>query len=217
MIQAVIFDMDGVIIDSHAIALSLLCEAAAQYGVRLTEQQIQSWGSLSSRQFWTKVKNDYQLETDIDILRTSYDTEREIAKYAEIGLIDGILPVIQTCKSLSIGLALATSASRKRMQAVLELFDLEPFFDVVLCDEDVSKSKPDPEIFLKAARTLGVEPETCLVIEDSQNGIIAAKEANMTTVGYNGSPYTSEHLEPDYLVSDFTQLDIRKITTSILS
>jgi len=157
------------------------------------------------------VKKENDLEVDVETLRGSYDLEAEIEKYEEIGLIDGVYDVLRTCRAIGLKTALATSASKKRMTVVLDIFHLHELFDVTVCDDDVTKSKPDPEIFLKAADTLRVKPEDCVVFEDSQNGILAAKSANMATVGYDGSPYSPEELEPDRLISDFTKLDVRAL------
>jgi beta-phosphoglucomutase len=207
--RAVIFDMDGVIIDSHSVAARLLCESANSYGCNLTIEEIKRWGSLSSRQFWQKVKDQYKLTQNTEELILTYDVDREINLYKEIGLISGVRRLLDTLKENDIRTALATSASRKRMNAVLDNFHLGKLFDKCLCDEDVARSKPHPEIFLKAGIALSVRPEECIVIEDSENGKQAALCAGMKCVGYKGLKHVDEDMSGCHLLVDnFNELDI---------
>jgi beta-phosphoglucomutase-like phosphatase (HAD superfamily) len=146
LIEAVIFDMDGVIIGSHKVAYDLLTEAANKYGADITKNDIISWGSLSSRQFWKKMKDEYHLPDSVDFYISHYDRDEEISRYKSIGLISGIPELIKGLKLANIKIALATSASRYRMSAVIKIEDLKSNFDCFVCDEDVSESKPNPEI-----------------------------------------------------------------------
>lgn len=206
-VEAVIFDMDGVVIDSHSVAYSLLCNAARSFGCDLTIEEIKAWGSLSARQFWQRVKDDHGLPHDMNVLISSYDVDQEIAMYEEIGLIEGVKELLQHLKEHGFKTALATSASKKRMDAVLDQFELRSLFHQSVCDNEVNQSKPDPAIFLLAASKLGVSPDKCVVIEDSYNGMMAAKSAGMTCIGYKGLPHVSERLEDaDFLISHFNEL-----------
>lgn len=204
---AVIFDMDGVIIDSHSIAFDLLIETANQFGVTLSIDEIKTWGSLSSRQFWLIVKDKYCLPKSVEFYVNQYDDQEEVGRYNKLGPIIGIPELIKLLKLNNIKLALATSASKLRMNAVVDMFNLRDFFDCLLCDEDVIESKPNPQIFLKSAEYLGVTPELCVVVEDSTNGLIAAKRAGMKTVGYSGSDHVNEDLTiADIIISKFSDL-----------
>lgn len=206
-LKAVIFDMDGVIINSHSAAYQLLAEAANKIGCRVTAEEIKTWGSLSSRQFWNKVKNEYDLPYGIPFLIQSYDREKEIELYKKMEPIPGVVFLLNTLRSRGIRTALATSASKKRMSAVLEIFELTDKFEVCICDEDVKRSKPDPEIFIRAAEELNILQENCTVIEDSENGITAAKRAGMKSIGYDGLEIIDEDLsEADHIVSDIKDI-----------
>lgn len=212
MIKAVIFDMDGVIIDSHSIAPALLVNTANKFGCDLTENDIVTWGSLSSRQFWTKIKNDFNLSESLEYLINQYDDYEEVKLYAGLQPIKGVINFLKALKNKNIKIGLATSASRYRMESVIDLFKIESYFDTLTCDEDVNKSKPSPEIFLKTAEKLNVLPESCLVIEDSENGIIAANNAKMKSIGYKGLKHVNENLEKcDLLCYDFDKLQIENI------
>jgi haloacid dehalogenase superfamily, subfamily IA, variant 3 with third motif having DD or ED/haloacid dehalogenase superfamily, subfamily IA, variant 1 with third motif having Dx(3-4)D or Dx(3-4)E len=202
--EAVIFDMDGVLIDSHSIAIRLLCEAANRYGCSLTSDEIRTWGSLSSRQFWNKVKDDFQLPHELNELIQSYDVDREIELYKELELIPGVRDLLNDLRQRGIKTALATSASSKRMNAVLDIFKIRDRFDHCVCDDEVKASKPNPQIFLLAASKLRVDPSVCVVIEDSRNGLLAAKAAGMKCIGFKGLAHVHENMAgADLIVTDF--------------
>ncbi|MFC3769098.1 HAD-IA family hydrolase [Paenibacillus sp. GCM10012303] len=209
MIQAFLFDMDGVIIDSNSVAYELLSEAARSYDCSITADEIKSWGSLSSRQFWSIVKERYNLPHDLSTLIGSYNQDREIELYASMQPVPGVLPFLLECKEHGMKTALATSASRKRMDAVLDLFGLRDLFDVTVCDEEVAASKPDPQIFLLASDKLQINPRECIVIEDSRNGWLAAKQAGMKCLGFKGLSHVDEDMTgADLQFHQFQELSV---------
>lgn len=206
---AVIFDMDGVIIDSHSVAYNLLCATANAFGCPVAVDEVKSWGSLSSRQFWKKVKDDYGLPQDLSELMKSYDQDKENQMYKDMAPIKGVVQFLKQLQKNKIQTALATSATMKRMQAVMDLFELHPYFEAVVCDEEVTKSKPDPQIFLLASQKLSVKPNRCIVIEDSENGKVAAKSAGMKCIGFKGLPHVNENMDGcEMIITDFDDLKI---------
>jgi HAD superfamily hydrolase (TIGR01509 family) len=92
--------------------------------------------------------------------------------------------LLSELRAAGISLALSTSGSRKRMNAVIEMYDLAQWLDAAICGEDVPREKPEPDLFLAAASALSVAPAACLVVEDSAPGIAAARAAGMTVVGF---------------------------------
>ncbi len=207
MLEAVIFDMDGVIIDSHSVSRRLLVDAVRALGCNLSSETIGAWGSLSSRQFWLKVKERFDLSQDLSTLMDGYDAEKEIALYRTMSPIRGVVDLITAIRNEEIHTGLATSASERRMQAVLNIFDMHNLFDCTICDDDVSASKPDPEIYARISAELDAVPARCVAIEDSENGIVAAKRAGMRCVGYTGSLHIDEDLSgADLATGDFQQV-----------
>jgi len=182
--EAVIFDMDGVIIDSQAAANRALVEAAAKHGVRLAVSELEDLVGASAQQFWQYVKWRYALPEPIAYYAQSYDENSEIAGYDETLLSPGLDELWTELRSVGISLALTTSASRRRMNAVIEMYGLAQWLDVALCREDAAREKPEPDLFLAAAEALSVSPSACLVVEDSAPGIVAARAAGMTVVGF---------------------------------
>ena len=181
---AVIFDMDGVIIDSQAAANCALVEAAARHGVRLNVAELEDLVGASETQFWSYVKARYGLPEPVSFYAASYDENAEIASYDETLLAPGLYALFEELRTAGVQIALATSGSRKRMNAVIELYELAPWLDVALCREDLPPEKPAPDLFLAAAAALGVSPSECVVIEDSTLGIAAARSAGMRVVGF---------------------------------
>ena len=182
--EAVIFDMDGVIIDSQAAANRALVEAAAKHGVRLAVSELEDLVGASAQQFWQYVKWRYALPEPIAYYAQSYDENREIASYDETLLSPGLDALFNELRGVGISLALATSGSRRRMNAVIEMYGLARWLDAAVCREDVEREKPEPDLFLAAASALSVPPASCLVVEDSLRGIAAARAAGMNVVGF---------------------------------
>ena len=188
---AVIFDMDGVIIDSQAAANRALVEAAAKHGVRLAVSELEDLVGASQQQFWHYVKERYRLPEAIPYYAASYDENSEIAGYDETLLSPGLDALFDELRAAGISLALATSGSRRRMNALIEMYGLARWLDIALCGEDAARPKPAPDLFLAAAAELAAPAAACLVVEDSALGIAAARAAGMTVVGFTG--YCAPH------------------------
>ena len=211
---AVIFDMDGVIIDSQAAANRALVEAAARHGVRLAVSELEDLVGASEQQFWQYVKERYRLPEAIAYYAASYDENSEIAGYDETLLSPGLDALFGDLRAAGIHLALATSGSRKRMNAVIDLFGLAQWLDVALCREDAAHEKPAPDLFLAAADALSVSPDACLVLEDSSPGIAAARAAGMMVIGFTAycGP-ASLRRGADAYVSSFEGLGLPELQT----
>jgi HAD superfamily hydrolase (TIGR01509 family) len=107
-------------------------------------------------------------------------------------LFDGARDAIDAVRKIGLGLGMATSSSRREVDAFLERFELDGCFDITLSLDDVTAAKPDPEVYVKAARLLGVPVSAMLVVEDSKHGVRAAKDAGATCVAVR-----SPHVLPE--------------------
>ena len=211
-LSAVIFDMDGVVIDSQPSANRALVEAAASFGVRLSVAELEDLVGASQLQFWTYVKARYRLPEPIDFYAATYNEDREIAGYVETLLSPGLTPLMAELRGAGLHLALATSGSRRRMNAVIEMFDLAQWLDAALCQDDAEREKPAPDLYLAAASMLGVPPGACLAIEDSSPGIAAARAAGMPVLGFTAycGPNSVRPGAQAYLTS-FEGLDLSEL------
>lgn len=128
-------------------------------------------------------------------------------------LIDGVLDCIKDYHANGLTLVLASSASRQSIENVFERFELDQYFLAKLSGADLKASKPHPEIFIKAAEASGFKKEECMVIEDSTNGIKAAKAAGIFCVGYDG-PHSKnqDYSEADMVISNFKEITYAKLS-----
>ena len=211
-LSAVIFDMDGVVIDSQAAANQALVAAAILHGVRLQVSELEDLVGASNQQFWTYLKQRYSLPEPVAYYARSYDEDREIAAYDETLLSPGLASLLGELRGAGLAVALATSGSRKRMNAVIELYELAQWLDVAVCREDAALEKPAPDLFLAAAAGVGVPPAQCLVIEDSAPGIAAARAAGMAVLGFTAycGP-TSLRVGADAYLPSFEGLDLPQV------
>ena len=192
MKHAFIFDMDGVIVDSnptHKIALQQFCK---QHGYDLTEQQLREkiYGR-TNRDWLLNLFGNLSEET---IRKYAFEKEslfREL--YLDIKPVTGLIPFLEKLDALKIPRAIATSAPRANVDFTLLHTHIERFFPIILDDSFVTHGKPDPEIYLKSAAALGLDPAHCVVFEDSLSGVMAGKRAGCKVVGIT-TTHTREEL-----------------------
>ena len=209
MIKTVIFDMDGVIVDSEPLYEQHLQAFLVKLGVSQPELIEVSLKGVSSRDTSKLLIETFQLEYEVDelvtISRKAYLDHLDSIK--KLPSIPGVVEFVKYLNKSGFSLALASSASAKRIDLFLSKLRLKQFFPVIVCGDDVKRSKPDPDIFLLAAQKLGAKPSDCVVIEDSQVGVRATKAAGMKCIAYAGSAHNSDDLsEADLVVKDFKAL-----------
>lgn len=205
--RAFIFDMDGVIINTEPITNGLVKELCAKLGVCLTDDELYRLTGVSAKNFWTYMQENHHMKQSIDYYRKMWDVDREITEYKKMNIDKNLLNFLSLLQKSNYKIALATSAGERRMNMVVDLFDLRKYFDITVSDSEVSKSKPDPEIFLLAARKLQIDPQNCVVIEDTDYGIEAAVNAGMKCWLF--TKYTrigKLSYKAELIFSDFTEL-----------
>jgi len=177
-VKGVIFDMDGVIFDSEGLYREACISLVQRYGGTVTED-------LFERQMGLKMDESQRVAVEVSGANISPEEfgrnyEKEFLKKANSALktIPGVEKLLEFLKG-KVSMAIASSTKIAIIKSFLEMFSFEEYFDTVVGGDQVINSKPSPEIYLKAARLLGVQPEECLVIEDSPAGIISATRAGM--------------------------------------
>lgn len=185
MTKALIFDMDGVIIDSEPIHFESDKMTLREYGIEVTDEILNNYVGVANPKMWAELKEMYQLRCSVEeLLQKQLMYKFELFGTQKLQAIDGILELIDLLKEKKIKVGLASSSPRVFIELILKNLGIMEFFDVIVSGEEVENSKPAPDIFLKTAKILCVEPEACLVIEDSGHGAKAAKSAGMRCVGY---------------------------------
>lgn len=206
MIDAVIFDMDGVLIESEGVYLEWILNYSNMEGYNLSKEVLQKTIGLSSvmsaeyfdeilgkgkgQVFW----NNFMEKSD------SYPFDYKKA------LNPGALKLLIALKENNIKAGLASASDYREIDAMLDANNLRDYFDVVLSGADFAKSKPSPEIYLTAARKLNVSPECCIVIEDSPYGIEAGKHAGAMVIAIEENRFGFNQSKADYLVKSLNSV-----------
>lgn len=201
--------MDGVIVDTEPLHRKAYFQMFDDMEIPVSEALYTSFTGQSTLEICTELVRVFNLE---ESPKTLVACKRKHFKYLfehddSLELLPGVLELIQDYHRNGLTLVLASSASMTNINRIFNRFDLNKYFVAKLSGADLAKSKPHPEIFIKAAQASGQPREHCMVIEDSTNGIKAAKGAGIFCVGYN-----SLHSEDqDYTLADKVVGDFREL------
>lgn len=183
MFKGAVFDMDGLMIDSERVVYNgwqkLMDKHGYDYSVEVFKQTVGRRKNEVEQFYYERYGTDFPYSELAQIQRQNY-IDRLISE--GIPVKKGLYEILELLKNSGVRIALATSTSRKTTEMNLKVINAERYFDALVCGEDVTNGKPDPEVFLTAAQKIGVPPEKCVAFEDSINGIKSAFAAHMTTV-----------------------------------
>lgn len=181
-IQAVLFDMDGVLVDSEPVILAAAMACLKEYGLQPKAEDFIPYIGAGEDRFIGGVAEKYGLVYRKEMKERVYQIYREIAP-EKLGIYEGAAELLIQLKSHGIHCVLASSADRIKIQTNLKVAGIhENLFSAIISGEDVERKKPAPDIYLKAARKVNIPPANCVVVEDALNGIRAAKAAGMKCV-----------------------------------
>ena len=216
MLKAVLFDMDGVIVDSEPIHYAAYQKMFDEFEIKVSSELYASFTGKATLQICQYIYSLFNLkippETLVACKRKYF--KQLFDEDTSFKLLDGILELIQEYHEKGLTLVLASSASMININRIFNRFDLDPYFISKLSGADLKASKPHPEIFKNAAKASGFLPSECIVIEDSTNGITAAKEAGIYCVGYNSVHSKNQSYErADLTITNFNEISFDKITT----
>lgn len=211
--KAVIFDMDGVLVDSEPLHYESDNELLKRLGVTVPEGYLDQFVGVTNAVMWKAIAAEYSIDKDLEeILNAHLSLKLKLVKRADLKPIDGIPELLKHIRLSGYPMAVASSSSAIFIKQVIGKIGLEYYFDAYVSGESVPRSKPEPDVFLKAAAALGVNPEDCAVIEDSRNGTLAAKRAGMKCVGYrNPHPGNQDLSAAGLVIEDFNTLDVKTL------
>ena len=179
MVEAVIFDLDGSMVDSMWMWRAIDIEYLGRFGIELPENLQACIEGMSFSETAVYFKKRFDLPDDLDTIKADWN-RMAWDKYAyEVPVKDGVTDLLEYCMEHGIKVGIATSNSRELVENVVKARQLDQYFDCIMTGCDVEKGKPAPDIYLAVARELGVSPENCLVFEDIIPGIQAGKAAGM--------------------------------------
>jgi len=214
MVQGFIFDMDGVLVDSEPIYFEVNKLFLQQLGVQLSTVDFEKYVGCSAIRMWTEIREEYRIPLDtMDLIALEKEAfYKHISRMHSLSPIPGIVEFLKRVQKAGFSLSLASSSARKNILKVLEKADLDVFFPLITSGEDVENGKPSPDIFLLAAVKSNLDPKQCVVIEDSFNGVTAAKSAGMTCVGFQNLNSGNQNLsKADLVITNFSEKEVEKI------
>lgn len=211
--ETVIFDMDGVIINSEPIHYEILSGIFNNLGFTLSKEEYSKFVGTSSRSMWRIIKEKYSLNQSLEeLLHLGRDEYFSFLRDQDISPVPGIEKLLQEAKELNNNIILASSSSMENIELVLKVLNLEFHFDHKISGAELENPKPHPEIFTKAASMVNSKPEKCLVIEDSENGVKAAKAAGMKCIGYLNPDSGDQNLKlADWIYDDLRDVSLKKL------
>ncbi|MDQ1161063.1 beta-phosphoglucomutase [Chryseobacterium sp. SORGH_AS 447] len=214
-LKAVLFDMDGVIVDTEPLHRKAYFKTFNDLGIEVSEDLYTSFTGASTKRVCDTLIREFDLKQTFEEIA---DTKRNYFKDyfyndEDFDLISGVKDLIQHYYDNGIKLILASSATMTTINMVFEKFELEKYFMGKISGADLKESKPHPEVFLLAAEMAGEPVENCMVIEDSTNGILAAHRAKIFCAAYRSlHSKNQDYTLADTVVSDYSDLEIDKIS-----
>ena len=212
--KAVIFDMDGVIIDSEPLHKKAYRKMFNEFDLNVSEDLYASFTGMATLPICKKLCEVFSLNFEPQDLvnRKRYYFKELFDQSETLQLIDGVWDLIQHYNQNGIVLILASSASMPNINRIFKKFNLESYFKARISGADLKESKPHPEIFEIAAKLSGFKKEECIVIEDATNGINAAKAAGIFCVAFDGNPSKNQDFsKADIVIQNFDALRFDKL------
>lgn len=185
MLKAVIFDLDGVIVDSEPFHFQSDVLTFRDYGMEISEEELIRYVGVSGTVMWTDFIRKYGIPDTLENIVAKQTAHKiELLREKPPQAVPGVLGLLESARKAGLRTAIASSSPRYFIDAMLNSLGIAGSFDAVVSGQDVQRSKPAPDIFLKAAELLGAKPSNCLVVEDAMLGVRAAKAAGMRCAGF---------------------------------
>ncbi|MEK6981549.1 MAG: HAD family phosphatase [Candidatus Micrarchaeota archaeon] len=182
IVKAIIFDMDGVLIDSQDLHFKAEIQTVKQFGHKITKKELIEYLGWNERAFWTEIIKKYNINTTVEELQRIERPIYEEILQKNLKEDKKLQKLLKNLKTKNLKLAVASSSPRRWIKMVLVGLKIEEFFDIIVAGDEIKNSKPNPEIFLRAAKKLEIAPQECIVIEDAPAGIKGANKAGMKSI-----------------------------------
>ena len=205
MIRAIIWDFDGVIIESEKLHIQAEINTMRKYGIELEDKVASKYLGLRTEDYFRELIKHYKADVELSDMLEMHRAEL-MRLYSNAPLVEHVEQVLSELRG-KYKMGLATSASRKMVELSFGRYDIGKYFEAEICAEEVERGKPDPQVFIRACGKLGVSPSEAVAIEDAQNGFEAAKKAGMKVIARR-----AEHnKEQDFSSADYVVEDIREL------
>lgn len=217
--KAVIFDFDGVVMETEPYHIEAFRKTIREdFNVEVSYDEVLAFAGLTHAEKIRRIFRKKGLPVDFDaeaegekILARAFDIIEKEMKKGNIELPDGLIEFLDRLKAKKYKIGLATVNKRKYISRILRIAKIDKCFDAVVTSDDIKNPKPDPEIYVKAAKKLNANPRNCIAIEDSVYGVQSAKAAGMKCVAITTTNTRERLKDADIIVDGFDELDADKI------
>jgi PPK2 family polyphosphate:nucleotide phosphotransferase len=208
MLTALIFDLDGVIVDSEPMHFESDKRTFRDYGLEIADEDLEPYVGIPGAKMWADFIERFGLPDTVEAIAARQMAHKaELLREWPLDAIPGVRELLAEAGRRGLFTAVASSSPREFVRAMLDSLKIADRFDAVVTGDEVPRGKPDPGIFLKAAKLLGARPGECLVIEDASAGVEAAKAAGMLCVGFRNPNSGNQDLSgADLVVTDIRQI-----------
>lgn len=213
MLEAIIFDMDGVLVDSEYTYFQSKSQILKEAGHEVEESYHFQFMGTTSEYMWQQMKQEFLLPLSVaEYVQQMTNLRQEMIQKDGIRAIPQVQDFVKRLSDSGLKLAVASSSSLAEIKSNLAEIGLDPYFSEVVSTEEVQYSKPAPDVYLVAAERLGVSPKNCLGIEDTKNGTGAVRNAGMGCVGFANPDFPKQDLAcADVVISSFKELTLEKL------
>ena len=214
MLEAIIFDMDGVLVDSEYTYFQSKSQILSEAGHEVEDSYHFQFMGTTSDYMWEKMKQEFSLPLSVaEYIQQMTALRQAMIKRDGIRVIPHVQEFVKGLSQAGLKLAVASSSSLAEIKVNLAEIGLSEYFSEVVSTEEVEHSKPAPDVYLAAAERIGIMPENCLGIEDTKNGTGAVRNAGMVCVGFANPAFLKQDLAfADRVVSSFSELDADSLT-----
>jgi len=209
-IEAVLFDLDGSLVDSMWIWKDIDIEYLGKFGINLPEGLQHEIEGMSFSETAVYFKKRFQIPDEIEAMKAEWNRMAWDKYTHEVPLKEGAKEFLDYCRAKGIKLGIATSNSRELVENVIHVLGLDDYFTCIVTGCDVERGKPAPDVYLEAARRCKIMPERCLVFEDIVPGILAGKAAGMKVCAVEDA-YSAEQINDKKRLSDYFIKDYKEI------
>ncbi|MEM2928536.1 MAG: HAD family phosphatase [Nitrososphaerota archaeon] len=208
------FDLDGVIIDSEPIHFKADKELLKRKGIKYSLEDASLFTGKREKECYIELKRMYCLKESVkELIEERRKLFFSLLNKENIKPMPGLINLLNILKKNNKKIAIASSSEKEYIEYVLNKFNIKEFFEVIVSGYEVEKGKPEPDVFLKASEKLKVNPNECLVIEDSRNGVIAAKKAGMKCIAIPNSITKNQ----DFSLADRVLNSLNEITIELIN
>lgn len=210
MIKAVIFDMDGVLVNTEPVHKKVWAQFFSEQGVSVTDEDLSGMMGVRAVETIRKFMPDKNDE-EVMLLKNKRVEMQVLALEKNIQPIEGVIDFIHEIKKSGLMIAVATSAVRETTSVILSKLGIDDTIDVLVTADDVTRGKPDPEIYLKTSEKLGFKPNECIVFEDAPSGIMAAQSAGMNVIALLTTHKREELGNITHAFNNFYEIHLRQV------